>query len=555
MNLLTLLSSFLSVAPLASALTLPTIPKRESSLYAPISADCPATLVRPAVGLNCDEATYLIRRKAIADVALKKWLMKTNKAFGNTTLAKLPTIALTTSGGGYRSLLLGAGVIQGLDARDSNVSTSGLFDAITYQAGLSGGAWLLSSFAGNNYPTITSLKEDLWKDAFQNSLLVPSFLFASNAYAKVIVDIQAKQAAGFLPTLTDPWGRLLAYQLLQGDDGGAAKTFSGVTTLSNFTSYNVPYPIITALGVKTWLGECIPGPNATTYEFTPYEFGSWDSDVSAFTPTAYLGSSLSGGVPTTSNVCVKNYDNLGYVLGTSSNIYNQYCTYVPEPVNSTSSLANNLATMVNTAHEVTSGDEFSVYPNPFYKYQSSSSTFNSANDVAGQKDLDLVDGGGALQNNPIFPLLQAARGVDVLLVNDNSADSNNFPNGSEILTTYVQSFNHNLTRMPFIPSVETFVAEGLNTRATFFGCNATDKITIVYIPNTAYTYQSNVATAQLQYEKNETDSMVANGVQMISQGGDAAWGTCLGCAIMSKSGATLPSECQACFNKYCYNGS
>jgi hypothetical protein len=36
-------------------------------------------------------------------------------------------IALTTSGGGYRSLLTGAGVIQGLDARDSNVSTSGLF--------------------------------------------------------------------------------------------------------------------------------------------------------------------------------------------------------------------------------------------------------------------------------------------------------------------------------------------------------------------------------------------------------------------------------------------
>ena len=123
-------------------------------------------------------------------------------------------VALTTSGGGYRSLLLGAGVIQGLNMRDSNISTSGLFQALTYQAGLSGGAWLLSSFAGNNYPTITSLKKGLWEQAFQDSLLVPEFLLASEAYAEVTNDILAKEAAGFPPTLTDPWGRLLSYQLL-----------------------------------------------------------------------------------------------------------------------------------------------------------------------------------------------------------------------------------------------------------------------------------------------------------------------------------------------------
>ena len=82
-------------------------------------------------------------------------------------------LALTTSGGGLRSLLSGAGVVQGLDSRDSNVSTSGLYEALTYQTGLSGGSWMLSSLAGNNYPTITQLKENIWKMAFQNSLLTP----------------------------------------------------------------------------------------------------------------------------------------------------------------------------------------------------------------------------------------------------------------------------------------------------------------------------------------------------------------------------------------------
>jgi lysophospholipase len=115
----------------------------------------------------------------------------------------------------------------------------------------------------------------------------------------------------------DPWGRLLSYQLLYGNDGGVSDTLSGLTALSNFASFNAPFPIITTLGVKTIQGECLPGPNATQYELHPYEFGSWDIGFAAFSPTAYLGTSLSNGV--SNGTCIKNYDNLGYVLGASSN--------------------------------------------------------------------------------------------------------------------------------------------------------------------------------------------------------------------------------------------
>jgi lysophospholipase len=452
-------------------------------------------------------------------------------------------------------LLLGAGVIQGLDERDSNGSTSGLFQALTYQAGLSGGSWLLSSFAGNNYPTITNLKDSLWKPAFQDSLLVPDNLLVFDAYGDVVDDLAAKQIQGFSPTLTDPWGRLLSYQLLSGPDGGANVTLSSVAELSNFTCHAVPYPIITTLGVKTFNGECFPGPNATTYEFTPFEFGSWDSDVSAFTPTKYLGTSLSDGQPTNSGACIEKYDNLGYILGTSSTLFNEFCTTIPDVTNSTTSIDDDLAALLDRVHEIATRDLYAVYPNPFFNYVSNTSIPNSQNLVSAQAELNLVDGGEALQNNPIFPMLQPARNISVLLVNDNSADTSiNFPNGSEILTTYVQTFNHDLTRMPFIPSVETFVAEGLNQRATFFGCNATDKITIVYIPNFNFTFASNVPTAQLQYSEEETDEMIANGVAMAEQGGDDEWGVCLGCGIMSKAGGTLPEACTACFEKHCYYG-
>lgn len=107
--------------------------------------------------------------------------------------------------------------------------------------------------------------------------------------------------------------------------------------------------------------------------------------------------------------------------------------------------------------------------------------------------------------------------------------------------------------MPVIPPVATFVSEGLNKRATFFGCNSMDTLTIVYLPNVNYSYPSNQLTSKLQYSVAETDGMIANGVLIGTQNGDAMWPTCLGCAIVKKTGDALPSSCRDCFTKYCYS--
>lgn len=80
--------------------------------YAPIHTSCPTgPLVRAANGLSSAEANYRQQRKAVADQALTSWLQKTDPSFQTNTT--LPTIAMSTSGGGYRSLLVGAGLIQG----------------------------------------------------------------------------------------------------------------------------------------------------------------------------------------------------------------------------------------------------------------------------------------------------------------------------------------------------------------------------------------------------------------------------------------------------------
>ena len=282
-----------------------------TSGYAPVPATCPSTpLVRSGTSISNSEASYISARAPIASAALGAWLKKVNSAFSTTNL---PAVALTTSGGGYRSLLTGAGVIQALDSRDSNVGTSGLYQGLTYQAGLSGGGWLLSSIAGNDYPTVSALQSSLWTTAFAESLLVPANLGVGGAYAQISADVVAKNAAGYSPTIIDVYGRLLSYQLLKGPDGGVNIELSSITGYDNFTSHKVPYPVITALNVETATGTCTPPNNSVIYEFSPYDFGSFDAGVNAFTQTKYLGTSLSNGAPT-KVTCETNYDNLGMLF-------------------------------------------------------------------------------------------------------------------------------------------------------------------------------------------------------------------------------------------------
>jgi lysophospholipase len=105
------------------------------SPYQPVSAKCPDTpLVRDATELGSEESSYVSSRKTKADAALSAWLQKQ----GSFSNGSQPIVALASSGGGYRALLAGAGVIKALDGRDSNTSVSGLYQALTYQAGLSG---------------------------------------------------------------------------------------------------------------------------------------------------------------------------------------------------------------------------------------------------------------------------------------------------------------------------------------------------------------------------------------------------------------------------------
>ncbi|KAI9685666.1 MAG: hypothetical protein M1822_004226 [Bathelium mastoideum] len=512
-----------------------------SGTYAPQTTACPSDPpIRTASGISPAESSYIQQRLPKASAGLAAWLKKTDETLPTDNL---PVVALANSGGGYRALLSGAGVVQALDGRDGNTALSGLYQGLTYHAGLSGGGWLLSSIAGNNWPTITTLKTTLWEDAFQDSIADPDGIKFAKADYDIHEDLKAKKKAGFKPTIVDVWGRLLSYQLLNGKDGGLGLSLAGLATLPNFTANAVPYPIYSATGVDNYDGQCNAGNNGTQYEMHPFEWGSWDAGVGAFIQTQFLGTNASNGVPTT---CYTNYDQLGYILGTSSDIWNKACFSTPDLSSWPPALKTKLTSFLDDAHQAVFRDEYAVYPNPFQNMP-------SATLVGNQSELWLADGGESHQNDPIWPFLHRPH-VDFLFVNDNSDDgSTHYPDGSELHDTYQFAKSAGLTRMPIIPDVSTFKSSGFNSRPTFFGCNTPETLTIIYLPNHQFTYDSGTSTEKMEYTKKETDAMIANGVAVATYNGNQTFGGCVACALVKKTAQNLPDNCKSCFSDFCFN--
>nr|OQO17926.1 hypothetical protein B0A51_12857 [Rachicladosporium sp. CCFEE 5018] len=565
--------------------------------YTPQTNACPsdAPTIRNASGLSPNETAWLeVRRQATID-PMKQLLARLNISGLDTdkyisdhqsNVSNLPNIGIALSGGGYRAMLNGAGVVQAFDSRTVNSTNAGhlggLLQAATYLAGLSGGSWAVSSLYANNFSSVSDIlasnpdDSDLWQ--LGNTIYEgPSkgsiqLLDSAGYYAALEDQVSGKEDTGFNTTITDYWGRALSYQIVNASDGGPAYTFSSIVQQDWFTSGSVPLPLVVADGRAP--GEIIIPGNTTVFEFSPWELGTFDPTVAGFAPLKYVGSNFSAGAVRSTEACVTGFDNIGFVFGTSSSLFNTILTAV-NGTNSTGLLSTALqASLTALLGGIGEADnDIADYPNPFYGWN------NATNLGHVSQQLTLVDGGEDGQNIPLHPLVQPPRAVDVIFAVDPSADTNatlptnasatGWPSGFAIESTYRRSLTEiqNGTPFPSIPDVNTFFNLGLNNRPTFFGCNSSNTTggiapLIVYLPNAPYVYTSNVSTFDLEYNKTERNAIVANGYNLATQGNgtvDPGWGTCVGCAILSRSlernGVEVPEACTTCFAKYCWDGT
>jgi len=381
-------------------------------------------------------------------------------------------------------------------------------------------------------------------------------------YQQIRDAVHAKADAGFNTTITDYWGRALSYQLVNATDGGPGYTFSSIAADTGFVEATMPMPIIVAL--ERPAGQIQIWTNSTVIEFNPWEMGSHDAGNPFFAPLRYVGSNFTNGTLSNGRQCVSGVDNIGFVFGTSSSLFNQAFLQLgrasPDvPEFFIDSLNDTLA---NISEENT---DIASWPNPFFQYRP------AANRNANSTTLDLVDGGEDLQNIPFDPLLWSLRAVDVILAVDGSADTlTHWPNGTALVATYQRSLSGDATpaernRFPPVPDQNTIVNLGLNRKPSFFGCDPAAPNPgplIVYLPNAPYSNYSNVTTFQMEFTDEERLAIVGNGYNVATMANatvDKQWPACLGCAILDRSfrrsGTQAPSICAECFQRYCWNGT
>ncbi|CAL5873637.1 uncharacterized protein PFLUO_LOCUS7919 [Penicillium psychrofluorescens] len=552
--------------------------------YTPTSVSCPGSrpTIRSAAKLSANETSWLETRRGKTLSAMKDFFGHVqvgsfdvgsylDKISGNSS--NLPNIGIAVSGGGYRAMLNGAGAIKAFDSRTENATTSGhlggLLQSATYVSGLSGGSWLVGSIFINNFTTISDLQTgqagavwQLGNSVFEGPDSGSIQLLDTAGYFKDLADaVEAKKHAGFDTSITDVWGRALAYQMFNASAGGIDYTWSSIGMTPEFQNAEYPMPLVVADG--RYPGETVVGGNATVYEFNPWEFGTWDPTIYAFVPLEFLGSRFSGGTLPDNETCVRGYDNAGFIIGSSSTLFNDVIT----ELNTGSLPAFVTDVLTDVFQSVDKADEdIAVYePSPFYGYNNATSPY------AQQTEMDVVDGGEDLQNIPLQPLIQPDRHVDVIFAVDSSADTETvWPNGTSLVATYQRSLNSsgigNGTAFPAVPDQNTFVNLGLNTRPTFFGCDSSNLTgpapLVVYIPNYPYSYNSNTSTLQMSYDDSQRDDIILNGYEVATMANstrDGNWTACVGCAILSRSfertNTAVPDICTQCFQRYCWDGT
>jgi lysophospholipase len=208
-------------------------------------------------------------------------------------------------------------------------------------------------------------------------------------------------------------------------------------------------------------------------------------------------------------------------MGTSSSLFNAILLQIPSANQSAATVV--IEAILQVLNETQ--EDIAIYPNPFRGVNA------SANTAADFLNITLVDGGEDLQNIPLWPILQKERNVDFIFAVDSSADIQNWPNGTAIVATYGK-FMLNATSdvvFPSVPDQQTYSSHwsgayrrmvnlGLNSRPTFFGCNASNfsdysrpPPLVVYFPHTPWTAFTNFSTFQLEYSDAEVQAFMDNG--------------------------------------------
>ncbi|KAJ3853028.1 phospholipase B [Lentinula lateritia] len=552
--------------------------------------------------INPKEADYVqARMNSTIAQAWIDWLGDGSQLGYNSTAfqSNFPKIGIAIPGGGLRAAQYGAAALSGLDARNSSAKaagTGGLLQVSSYLSGLSGGSWITGSLFFNNFPTLGEL-------VFGNGNNLTGWLldiaFATpdgddvfseyNQYffGSILWSVMSKADTGIDTSITDPWARMISFHFLNQTNRqnfftndtahGAGQLWSNIPTIPAWQQYETPFPILVTdsrpqnLNTTTALTL-----DPTVYEITPFEFASYDPDLSAGVNLTFAGTPMTNKKPVNATACVTGFDQAGFMMGTSASLFNQILDFAHNTLQGFSQSDGNglLYVLSRQLSEVrTRADDVANWPNPFNGVKTA--TYDDANSTW----LSLIDGASNGENIPLGPLFVRTRALDVIVTLDGSADDpNNWPNGTGLLisaerqSTILEASHQQMPPLP--QNAQAFVDTGARERTTFFGCdpiqNPPEFPLVIYIPNmppfNGDDPTANTGTFQLQYTPKQQQVLfdqihnnTISGFVPNTNDADPNFGKCLQCAAVDRARYKISpvvnrSEfCQTCFTQYCFD--
>ncbi|KAJ5548067.1 hypothetical protein N7513_005301 [Penicillium frequentans] len=395
--------------------------------------------VRVSGDLCQEEQEFRSKRKQHAVKALASYL---NISESDIHPDDVPIIAMCGSGGGLRALVAGTGSY--LAAQES-----GLWDCVTYTAGVSGSCWLQtlyhSSISGRNFNRLVDhLKSRLDVHiAFPPKALNLLTTAPTNKYllSGLVEKLKGDPGADF--GLVDIYGLLLAARLMvpRGELGVVDSDLKLSSQQANLLSGEHPMPIYTAVrheipmvedkdeGKRAIPEEMMRKANREAwfqwFEFTPYEF--FCEELSAGIPTWALGRHFQGGESQLSHgnspIPELRVPGLMGIWGSA------FCATLSHYYKEVRPLVAGLAGFggIDSLIQGKNKDLIRVHPIdpaaiPNYVMGMKDQLPDSCPESIFQSShLRLMDAG--MSNNlPIYPLLRPGRDVDIVVAFDASAD-------------------------------------------------------------------------------------------------------------------------------------
>lgn len=353
----------------------------------------------------------------------------------------MPRIAFCASGGGIRSTIATLGALGG--AQDA-----GIVGAFSYMVGVSGGAWAIAALA------TTTLTPHNFVQQF--SQRVSRGVLSDVVMSELLTILWRKVAFNQPVSSIDIYGALITQRVL----GWYTKDLSKLTLSAQRVQAergNIPYPIYSALTTKEipyrWI------------EFTPHEIGS--EYLGAFIPSYALGTPFSGG----SSMPLNPEEPLSFLMGTWGSAYSANFQEIVREVTKkiTAPILTDFLAGAVTPEEI---GRIRLWPSKVPNF--TRGILNAPR--ASQELLTLIDAGIDF-NIPIPPLLRADRGIDIILVIDNSDDVS-MRRGAELEKAAAYAQRHKIP-FPLIDKKKLAAITPTNPVAVFEGNGGP---IVIYLP-------------------------------------------------------------------------